>query len=385
MKRSPVTIAAAIVLLASLSACAPPEGPGPTTSTTTTTPGPAPQSAPLWGMVDMAGCPSPAVLDKVHGVLGGCVKFVNWADLEPTSGAYNFSMIDNQLNQIRSFNAKYPTEKIALKLRVLAGTSSPAWALDLGGPHMSISLCGPNATLPSCAEHANDPVPRFWTAEYGAAYDKLMRDLSSRYSTDLNLRDIVVTRCTEIFGEPTIRTFRQPSNAKALLTAGYTEELDLACQRSSIDLFTTLFPNAYVSESFSTYETPVQVGTRYFTALSDAKSNDLGDYLRAKLGPRGVLGNNELGRSNGDSAAVYAHQKDVGAPLYYQLDSLDRLSNIAGQPVDKWTVYGQAVQTAVDQGASYVEIRGPDYRTDIDGFLATLGPFVPQLRANAGL
>ncbi|CAN5594564.1 hypothetical protein BH18ACT1_BH18ACT1_00130 [soil metagenome] len=80
---------------------------------------------------------------------------------------------------------------------------------------------------------------------------------------------------------------------------------------------------------------------------------------------------------------MYAHQRPVGGSKYYQLESLDRLSRQAGSPVDPWSVYRDAVELAVDQGASYVEIRRRDYRYDLEAFRSAIGPLVPGLRANA--
>lgn len=100
-------------------------------------------------------------------------------------------------------------------------------------------------------------------------------------------------------------------------------------------------PHTYLSQSFSTYEIPTVSNGVYSTGHSDERAIELMAYMRTTLAGRAVLGNNELGRGPGDNDAVYAYQRNVGSPLYYQLDGLDRLSNLAGHPVDKWTVNRQ--------------------------------------------
>ena len=340
---------------------------------------------PLAGYLDMSGCPTRAVLEVVRAAVGGCVAYVDWADLEPTRGDFDFSRIETQLDLVRGWNSNHPDAPIGLRVRVLTGSHSPLWAIDLGGPHVTISLCGPNATVPSCAAHREEAVPRFWTDAFGSAYTEFVSELSNRYSADTDLRDIAISRCTTIFDEPMVRTYGQAANAEALLGAGYTEAADLTCQHQSIDVMATLFPSTYVSQSFSTYEIPTYSNGRYETVSSDERAIELMDYMRASLGPRAVLGNNELGRGPGHNDAIYIHEKTLGEPLYYQLDSLDRLTNVLGHPVDKWLVYADASATAVDQGASTIEIRGRDYRLDATEFLAALGDFAPRLRANAPL
>ena len=169
--------------------------------------------APLMGYLDMSGCPPTATLERVAGVLGGCVVYVDWAHLEPVRRVFDFAAIELQLDRVRAWNANRTTNLIGLRVRVLIGARSPAWAIDIGGPHVSINLCGPNGTLPACAEHRNEAVPRFWTAEFGVAYAELLVALDARYGNEPELRDLAINRCTTIFRRadgPHVRPGRQP-------------------------------------------------------------------------------------------------------------------------------------------------------------------------------
>ena len=57
---------------------------------------------------------------------------------------------------------------MALKIRIRAGILAPDWAKHLGGDPVPISHRGQSGT-----------VPRFWTPDFGRAYDELVEGVDA--------------------------------------------------------------------------------------------------------------------------------------------------------------------------------------------------------------
>ena len=325
----------------------------------------------LAGFLDRAGMP-PTRVD--YATLGGWVVNIKWKDLEPTQGALSslaLKELDDSVAEVRAYNATHPTQTLGIKLRLFTGAFSPAWLMVAAGPTFKIQL---NVGDPLTA------IPRFWTPAFRDAHRSVMARLGARYDAVPEIRDVVVSRCSTLFMEPMVRETWLATNIQPYLDAGYTLALDGACQEEAIDDTATAWPTTRISESFSIYEAIQPDGTAQGSWDAGVYTTQrFMDYFRARLGSRGVWGNNEAGR--GDTLnmvapiqAVYAYEK-AKPPVYYQTVAAGN-----APPGDFESVIVEAANLSVSQSANYVELP-LQYRAWAD-FGARFGSLAAALRAN---
>jgi hypothetical protein len=314
--------------------------------------GPDGLKSPLAGLLDRSHMPSSAF----YSVMGGYVVNVSWAALQPSPGVLNTAPIDQAIALVRQANSN--GAHMGLKLRVFAGTGAPNWAKNLGGPPFIARDRSSGAT---------GTVGRFWTPEFGQAYQNLEAQLAARYDGVPELREVVIARCMTIYDEPMIRQISDPSTVAAMLAAGYTPAADEACQQQQIQAH-TVWQHTRSDLAFNPYQYILPTGK---TGTSEAFTEQMMDYCRATLGQRCILENNSLrSTSLGPSyTQMYAAIKTRGANIVFQTATLARIGNL-------YTTLTQAI----GYGAASVELPS-GYQNATNA--AALMPASQQLIQNA--
>src|SRR5712692_6808847 len=146
----------------------------------------------LHGLIDRNGPPPPEWL----GQMGGFVVNAFWSDLQPAENdpiAAN-NAIDSAIARAQGLEAS--GAHIGIKVRFYAGIDAPQWAKNLGG--------GP-VTIYDPTAGRGGTVGRFWTPQFGAAYDAVWQQLATKYDSVPEIRQIEVDRCGTVFTESLVR------------------------------------------------------------------------------------------------------------------------------------------------------------------------------------
>ncbi|MGA7988543.1 MAG: hypothetical protein WCB51_09120 [Candidatus Dormiibacterota bacterium] len=286
----------------------------------------------LSGLLDRNGVPPAAYVTS----LGGFVVQAPWSDLQRSAGAplAADNAIDGAISTVRALNATYHID-LGLKIRVLTGTSAPAWAKNLGGP--PIPLLNPQ-------NGAEGTIGRFWTDAFGTAYDQFERLLATRYDSVPEVREVTISRCTTFYDEPFILDTGYQPNDTALLSAGFTVAADENCQRQEIDA-NTVWQHTHSDLALNPYQVVNSAG---FNRTDEPFTESMMMYCRHVLGNACVLENNSL-RSPAQPGylAMYASMHALGQPIAFQTATLSRIGSL-----DDTLAY------AISLGANSVELPG---------------------------
>lgn len=207
---------------------------------------------------------------------------IAWHDIEAADGSYDFSPIDRVVTRLRARNRNRPGAAGAMRLRVLAGTESPAHVMRLGG--------GPVAIRPSSGSEDRVEIPRFWTAEVQEEYRELHLALGRRYDGEPLLREVVMSLCTVRFAEPMIRYMYTDQNATAYRSAGLSTASDLACHRTTFEIHAEAWPTTLSTLSLNPFQNVDAAEPRLDSAMSLSILED----CMATLGDRCVPANNSI-------------------------------------------------------------------------------------------
>jgi hypothetical protein len=320
-----VIVALAATLVAACGSQGAPTASGSRTSSPspTTTP-PAELKPVLTGLLDRDGPPTAAYLS----VMGGFVVNVHWADLQPTPGApiASNNAIDQSIALLHQID---PSGRMGLRVRLFAGIYAPDWAKSLGGAPIQIT---------DPVTGASGTIGRFWTDDFGAAYDDLETKLAAKYDSVPEIRDITISRCTTVYAEPFIRDAADPIAVSALISAGFTVDADQKCHREQI-LAHQVWVHTRSDLSFNPYQT-IGGGPR----SDEAFTNAMMSFCRSTLGARCVLANNSL-RTPPSYPQMYAQMQSLGPPITFQTAVLAKVGNL-----------GATIQYAISLGAASVEL-----------------------------
>jgi hypothetical protein len=288
--------------------------------------------AALSGLLDRNGVPPTSYVTS----LGGFVVNVDWSALQPSQGAplAANNAIDQAITAVRTLNATYHVQ-LGLKIRLMAGISAPQWAKELGGS--PVSLINPQNA-------AGGTIGRFWTGQFGQAYDQLQTLLAAKYDNVPEIREVTISRCTTFYDEPFIRDSAYLPNISALLDAGYTLAADETCQREEIDA-SAVWQHTHVDLAFNPYEV---IGAGGVTSTDELFTESMMAYCRQVLRTQCVLENNSLRTPPLASyAAMYQSMTTLGQPIAFQTATVSRIGSLTA-----------TLQYAVTLGASSVELPG---------------------------
>jgi hypothetical protein len=336
-------------------------------STPTTTPIPTPSASSRPGPVPLADLKS-----VIHGLvdrtgpppvdfLGSVTNFVvvaPWSELQPTQGGplASDNAIDQAIAAAESLDAGAGQGTVDLKIRLMAGVDAPDWAKQLGGG--AVDLVNPQSGT-------NATVGRFWTSAFGEAYDDLWSKLAAAYDGVPAVHEITVARCMTFTDEPFLRNTGDPSNAQALLAAGYSLAADEQCEEQEIALGTT-WRHTRVGVAFNPYQAIEADGS---TTTDEPFTGTMMQYCRSQLGPQCVLENNSIRTPPlaGAYSAMYLSMEELGVPMTFQTASDDKIGDL--QTTLSW---------AAGLGADAVELP----QQYVDQPAASLRAAASQLQAN---
>ena len=298
-----------------------------------------------------------ANVDMFPGVLGAIVINATWDEIQTTeSGALDFSVIDDALAQVRTYNAANPSSPLGVKLRVYAGANAPGWAKSLDGAPIQIYR-NPNG----CDGDAGVcplTLGRYWMADYISAWRNVQAQLAARYDGEPLVREVAVTSCAQQTDEPFVPTLDSTSKTN-LVSAGYTDDEQKACLEGAFDDYAA-WKATLVDYTFNPF-TPLSGSADTSFPISVMQA------CRASLGPRCVIDNHVLESPlNAPNDPLYAEMRTLGAPINFQTGSPEQM-NCA------WT---ETIAQGVAIGAGAIEV-WPDAK--LHGFDSLTLPEVMSL------
>jgi hypothetical protein len=323
-----VILASTLVLMAS---CQSQNIPQPSSSPTSS-PNQSPTSQPvalkpvLAGFLDRNGPPPASFIP----VMGGFVVNVYWADIQPAQGApiNSNNAIDQAITTLHQID---PSGRMGLKVRLFAGIHAPEWAKSLGGSPIPIEdpTSGTSGTI-----------GRFWTDDFGAAYNDLEAKLAAKYDSAPEIREITISRCTTVYAEPFIRDASNPVAVAALMSAGFTVDADQRCHHEEV-IAHQVWIHTRSDLSFNPYQ---NLGGGPKT--DEGFTEEMMAFCRSTLLARCVLENNSLrSPEQYQYSAMYAAMQQQGPPIAIQTAVLAKVGDL-----------GATIQIAISLGAASVEL-----------------------------
>lgn len=291
--------------------------------------------------------------------LDHAVAQVNWSTLEPMPGVFTGTGWA-EIDAIRAL----PTHP-GIRIRVLAGDSSPGWVRHLGGapvsqpatdagPAIDCSSTGGIATY-NAFDGVSACVPYFWTTAYLDAYEGLMMEIARRYDSDPQVLEIVDSACMTTYAEVFYRAHADRETNLRLATAGLTHAADLACQTRALRIHATHFVHTRTSLAINGWDEVNTTAAPYFQN-SWPDTFAFVTTARHDLGARLELQNNGFDAMTGTCAASASPATDfncylasIGGPKGYQTRTWARLG---GTPMGLY----DALTLAVSQGMNSIEL-----------------------------
>jgi hypothetical protein len=258
------------------------------------------------GLISETGLPPSQYLPWVKSF----VVNVKWADLQPVAGGPI-----EQNNAIDRAVANARSHGLTLKVRFLAGINAPEWAKNIDGTPVTI-------TDPT--DHITGTIGRFWTEDYGRAYNDVQMKLAALYDKVPEISEVTVSRCTTVYAEPFIRDAGDPITVQTLLAAGFNTTADLTCLKEQIDTHAAAWQSTRSGVAFSVYQHIDPSGT---VTKGEAFTKQLVLYCRHSLGQRCVLENNSI-RSTSRINGVFLAMQQQGPPISFQTASPKRIGDV---------------------------------------------------------
>jgi hypothetical protein len=117
-------------------------------------------------------------LANAGSAISEMVLNVTWAQLEPTSGQFDFSAIDSAVSAVSAYNTSHGTD-LGIKLRVWGAVVAPDWVKNLDGPPIAVS--GKATVDPT--NYGSRTFAKVWTADYNDAWLDLQNHLAQYVSS----------------------------------------------------------------------------------------------------------------------------------------------------------------------------------------------------------
>jgi hypothetical protein len=294
----------------------------------TSTPVPAKDLKPMiLGLIDRGGPPPKGFAGPVTAF----VVNVTWAQLQPTSDGpiTADNPIDAAITAARDLGPDF-----GVKIRLLAGVDDPTWVKQLDG--------GPVAVF-STLDGTGGTIGRFWTTDFGNAYNDLWGRLAAKYDSVPQIREITVARCMTVFDETLVRDTSDPATVQNLLAAGFTTQADATCIQDEI-ADGSVWQHTRIGVAFNPYQ---EVLPGDLPRTDEAFTESMMEYCRTTLGAQCVLENNSIRwpPMGGAYTDMYAAMQELGAPISFQTATGARVGDLA-----------QTIAWAASVGADAVEL-----------------------------
>ena len=140
-----------------------------------------------------------------RGIVGPITAFVvnvTWTQLQPSP---NGPLTENNPIDQAILAARALGTGVGVKIRLLTGIDAPAWVKALDGGPVSVY---------STLDHVGGTIGRFWTTDFGRAYDDLWDKLAARYDAVPEVREITASRCMTVFAETFLRDTSDPTTGQ---------------------------------------------------------------------------------------------------------------------------------------------------------------------------
>jgi hypothetical protein len=202
------------------------------TPTPSESPSPAPSPAPTSkvNVFSVGTAPSKFGSALSNPYVAGVSQRFGWAAIEPASGDYRWTAIDNLIAQARSAG------KLAM-IRVTAGIYTPDWVNQQVG-----TLTFSNAYLYNPAAYPSQvtmPIP--WDATYLSLWKRFITAFGQRYDGNPTIYSVQMTGGGFI-GEMTL-----PTDVDKWKAAGYTDATYISTWEDIIGAYRTAFPNTHTN------------------------------------------------------------------------------------------------------------------------------------------
>ncbi len=292
---------------------------------TSPTPSPAPNS--IVDIFSVGTAPTKITAALANPYVTGISQRFGWAAIEPVSGEYRWTAIDNAIAQARGAG------KLAM-IRVTAGIFSPAWV-----DQRVATLTFSNAFLYNPAAYTSQvamPVP--WDTTYLSLWKRFITAFGQRYDGNPTIYSVQMTGGGFI-GEMTL-----PTDVSQWLSAGYTDAKYIAAWDDIIAAYRTALPNTHTNvdivEPFGRVLTTnvVKPVVSFATNVGQSNAYIQNNALRASM--LGTIGPYRLAIRSAASVTNVGYQMIGDAPTSASLT--------------------QAFEVAIQDQASYVEVYASD-------------------------
>jgi hypothetical protein len=229
---------------------------------------------------------------------------VEWKQLEPQPGQFDFSVIDGALANITTYNLAHTSNPVTGKLRIFCGVNAPGWVKTLaGGPVESVD--------PTTG--ATYQIGCFWTTDYRQAFQALQTALAARYDSNPLIQEVAISSCSTLTAEPFVQAFNS-TTIPLLHAKGYTDDAFKAALTGALTDYAAwkITPLDYTFNPYRATDSGVAVtDTTFAPTVMQA--------FRTQYGARAVIANHGL-QSPAVAAAtsIYSAIAALNKPIEFQ-------------------------------------------------------------------
>ncbi len=237
----------------------------------------------------------------------GIVVMASWKMLEPQEGKYDYTVLDEALEQVEKYNVRYPKNTLAVKFRIFSGFNAPEWVLRLGN--------GPMLIYHSVyTKGKKKKAPIFWSLEYRNAWRKLQEILAERYDGHELVREVAISSCATMSAEPFIQPLGKQENIEEYQKFGYSDQIFKDALLAAFEDYSFWEKTCldYTVNPFPSTDKGVRIYDTDF-------SIELLKKFRERYGERAIIANHGLQPNLFERVLpIYAAMKELGPPISFQ-------------------------------------------------------------------
>ena len=285
---------------------------------------------------------------------------IDWAQLEPSDGHFDWSAIDAAVADAHARGA-------ALRLRILAGDGAPQFVKAIDGYTMSDATHGIDCSKGGIAVYnkydgVGGCVPPFWHTRVLDQYEQLVAALAARYDGTPEIRDVVDSACMTTYAEPFYRAHAESGSNLRLWNAGLDFTKDRACHTRAVQIHAKYLVHTRTSLAINAWDV-IDGSTDHWTPSTQDTLDFVTQVAEPTLGRRLVLQNNSLGESDGcpsGGGALTAFpfcfiSAYTAGGKGFQTETFARLgTDFSSRESGLWS----ALDSALAMGSNFVEFSG---------------------------
>ena len=301
----------------------------------------------VFSIANLGLAPQDEVLDDPN--VDGVTVRLNWSDLEPTEGLYDFSYLDTTLASVNAAGKK------AL-LRIMTQGGKPAWVTtavkNAGGLFFNFTVDGKKTTIPV-----------FWDPTFLAKKTAMIQALGAHLTNTPGLTIVVAS-----FANAKSEDWNVPHTSTDIAqwqSLGYTSDKLIEAGHTIIDATMAAFPNQFVTLAVAGNGTKLDKPNpdpTYYVATTVINDE------RARWPGRLIVQKNDLSTfipKYPGTDTIYdimtASAPDIGGQMLFQCygDSTYRVNK--GVPIDPALALARSITNGVAYGEKFIEI----YQVDV--------------------